>query len=115
MSGGVRSAALDAAHNASISRCTSCGPVTAVRCCCTLGERSPASVPRWLDGWTGPVAALDFTGHGSSTIPTGGGYTAEAAPADADAALAALGRATVFGRGLGAYIALQLAGLARRT
>ena len=75
-----------------------------------LGERSPAEVPSWLDGWTGPVAALDFTGHGESTIPTGGGYTAELLLADADAALAALGRATVFGRGLGAYIALQLAG-----
>ena len=75
-----------------------------------LGERSPADVPSWLDGWTGPVAALDFTGHGESTIPTGGGYTAELLLADADAALAALGQATVFGRGLGAYIALQLAG-----
>ena len=75
-----------------------------------LGERSPDAVPSWLDGWTGPVAALDFTGHGDSTIPTGGGYTAELLLADADAALAELGQATIFGRGLGAYIALQLAG-----
>jgi pimeloyl-ACP methyl ester carboxylesterase len=75
-----------------------------------LGEASPTTVPRWLDAWTGPVAALDFTGHGGSTIPVGGGYTSEILLADADIALAELGRATVFGRGLGAYIALQLAG-----
>jgi len=75
-----------------------------------LGERAPEQVPSWLDAWTGPIAALDFTGHGASSIPTGGGYTAEMLLADADAALAELGQATVFGRGLGAYIALQLAG-----
>ncbi|MGH9271520.1 MAG: alpha/beta fold hydrolase, partial [Ilumatobacteraceae bacterium] len=75
-----------------------------------LGERSPEQVPPWIEAWTGPIAALDFTGHGESTIPVGGGYTAEMLLADADAALAELGEATVFGRGLGAYIALQLAG-----
>jgi pimeloyl-ACP methyl ester carboxylesterase len=75
-----------------------------------LGERSPATVPDWAGGWPGPVAALDFTGHGRSTVPRGGGYTSEILLADADAALAALGEATVVGRGLGAYIALQLAG-----
>jgi pimeloyl-ACP methyl ester carboxylesterase len=58
----------------------------------------------------GPIAALDFTGHGQSTVPRGGGYSAEMLLADADAALAALGEVTVVGRGLGAYIALQLAG-----
>ena len=66
--------------------------------------------------WPGPIAALDFTGHGDSTVPRGGGYTAEILLADADAALGALtdddpDRAiTVLGRGLGAYIALLLAG-----
>lgn len=75
-----------------------------------LGERSPEQLPTWLEAWAGPVAALDFTGHGESTIPVGGGYTAEMLLADADAALAELGEATVFGRGLGAYIGLQLAG-----
>jgi pimeloyl-ACP methyl ester carboxylesterase len=75
-----------------------------------LGERSPAVVPAWASTWDGPVAALDFTGHGSSTIPRGGGYTSEMLLADADIALAELGTATVVGRGLGAYIALQLAG-----
>ena len=75
-----------------------------------LGEAAPAEVPAWIDGWAGPVAALDFTGHGRSTIPVGGGYTAEVLLADADTALAELGQATILGRGLGAYIALQLAG-----
>ncbi len=75
-----------------------------------LGESSPASVPFWADAWTGPIAALDFTGHGESTVPVGGGYSAEILLADADAAIAALGEATVVGRGLGAYVALMIAG-----
>lgn len=75
-----------------------------------LGESSPAAVPPWAESWPGAVHALDFTGHGASTIPVGGGYGAEILLADADAALAALGEVTVVGRGLGAYIALQLAG-----
>ena len=75
-----------------------------------LGDRSPERVPDWASGWPGPVHALDFTGHGASTLPAGGGYSAELLLADADAALAELGEVTVLGRGLGAYIALQLAG-----
>ena len=74
------------------------------------GERSPARVPPAAAGWPGPVFALDFTGHGASTLPRGGGYTAELLMADADAALAHLERATVLGRGLGAYVAMLLAG-----
>lgn len=75
-----------------------------------LAERSPLDVPAALEAWPGPIYALDFTGHGQSSVPTGGGYTAEVLMADADTALAHLGRATVYGRGLGAYIALLLAG-----
>jgi pimeloyl-ACP methyl ester carboxylesterase len=75
-----------------------------------LGEASPAAVPGWAAKWPGPVTALDFTGHGLSTVPHGGGYTAEILLADADTALAELGKATVVGRGLGAYVALMLAG-----
>ena len=75
-----------------------------------LGEASPSTVPVWADAWTGPVHALDFTGHGRSTMPAGGGYSAEIVLADADAALAHLGEVTVAGRGLGAYAALMLAG-----
>jgi pimeloyl-ACP methyl ester carboxylesterase len=74
------------------------------------GERSPARVPPAAARWPGPVFALDFTGHGASTLPRGGGYTAELLMADADAALAHLERATVLGRGLGAYVAMLLAG-----
>ena len=75
-----------------------------------LGEQSPAEVPFWAAAWPGPVVALDFTGHGASTIPAGGGYSAETLMADADLVLEALGPCTVVGRGLGAYIALLLAG-----
>jgi len=75
-----------------------------------LGETSPAELPVWARPWVGPVYALDFTGHGQSTVPKGGGYTAEVLMGDADIALAAIGPATVMGRGLGAYVALLIAG-----
>jgi pimeloyl-ACP methyl ester carboxylesterase len=74
------------------------------------GQRAPAALPADVAGWPGPVFALDFTGHGASTLPRGGGYSVEILMADADHALAHLGTATVLGRGLGAYVALLLAG-----
>jgi pimeloyl-ACP methyl ester carboxylesterase len=75
-----------------------------------LGEQSPTDVPAWASSWPGAVWALDFTGHGQSTIPLGGGYTAEVLMGDADAALEHLGPSTVLGRGLGGYVALLIAG-----
>lgn len=75
-----------------------------------LGEQTPPEVPGTLAAWPGPIWGLDFTGHGASSVPSGGGYTAEILMADADHALAHLGETTVVGRGLGAYIALLLAG-----
>jgi pimeloyl-ACP methyl ester carboxylesterase len=75
-----------------------------------LGLRSPSGVPDDLTAWPGPVYALDFTGHGDSTVPTGGGYTPEVLMGDVDAAIEHLGEATLVGRGLGAYIALLAAG-----
>lgn len=75
-----------------------------------LGEHAPAALPAPYAGWPGPVHALDFTGHGASDIPPGGGYSCEFLMADADCALARLGAATVVGRGLGAYVGLLLAG-----
>ena len=75
-----------------------------------LGEAAPAAVPDRFAAWPGPIAALDFTGHGRSTVPAGGGYTAEMLMGDADVALGHLGEVTVHGRGLGAYVALLLAG-----
>lgn len=75
-----------------------------------LGEQSPTAPPAEAADWAGPVYALDFTGHGASSIPKGGGYSAEILLGDADVALAEIGPATVVGRGLGAYVALMAAG-----
>lgn len=75
-----------------------------------LGEHTPSRAPEWTEAWPGPVYGLDFTGHGRSTVPRGGGYSAELLMADADHALAHVGPSTVIGRGLGAYIALLVAG-----
>ena len=75
-----------------------------------LADRTPAEVPDDAAAWPGPVFGLDFTGHGESTVPEGGGYTSELLMADADIALAHLGPCTVLGRGMGAYTALTIAG-----
>lgn len=75
-----------------------------------LGERSPEVLPDWAAAWPGPVHALDFTGHGDSTVPAGGGYTAEVLMSDVDTALAHLGPSTIVGRGLGAYVTLLISG-----
>lgn len=75
-----------------------------------LGERTPQEVPGYLAAWSGPVYGLDFVGHGDSTLPRGGGYTAEVLLGDVDTALRHLGEVTLFGRGLGAYLALLAAG-----
>ena len=68
--------------------------------------------------WLGRVYALDFAGHGGSDWARGGSYTPELHAADADTALAELGEAPLaelgeaclVGAGLGAYVALLLAG-----
>ncbi len=75
-----------------------------------LGEQTGTEVPAVAAQWPGAVFGLDFTGHGQSTVPVGGGYTAEVLLGDADAALARIGPCTVLGRGIGAYIALMIAG-----
>jgi pimeloyl-ACP methyl ester carboxylesterase len=75
-----------------------------------LADRTPAEVPADIAAWPGSIHGLDFTGHGGSTVPEGGGYTSELLMADADVALAHLGPCTILGRGLGAYIALTVAG-----
>lgn len=75
-----------------------------------LGERTPGEVPGPLSPWPGPVVGLDLTGHGASDVPAGGGYYCEALMGDVDAALAHLGPVTIHGRGLGAYVALLIAG-----
>ncbi|MCU0309897.1 MAG: alpha/beta hydrolase [Acidimicrobiales bacterium] len=75
-----------------------------------LGERTPATRPAWTAAWPGPVLGLDFTGHGESGVPRGGGYTPEGLTYDVDAVLQRHGPVTVVGRGLGAWIALLVAG-----
>ena len=75
-----------------------------------LGERTPTHLSERVAAWPGPIFGLDFTGHGGSTVPSGGGYYAELLMGDVDAALAHLGTATIYGRGLGAYIAVLIAG-----
>jgi pimeloyl-ACP methyl ester carboxylesterase len=60
--------------------------------------------------WPGPVFALDFSGHGRSGPLRGGGYFPENLAGDADAALAEIGPALLAGAGIGAYVALLLAG-----
>jgi len=75
-----------------------------------LGESARAHPPNLYAEWPGAVHALDFTGHGASSIPAGGGYSCEVLMGDVDIALARLGAATVCGRGLGAYVALLIAG-----
>ncbi len=72
-----------------------------------------ASAAYWRSlpvAWEGPVYALDFSGHGDSRRLHGGGYSPEYFVADADTALARIGTAAVAGAGLGAYVALLLAG-----
>ncbi len=75
-----------------------------------LGESSLSHARSTYADWPGAVYALDFTGHGQSSIPAGGGYSCEALMGDVDIALAQLGPTTVCGRGLGAYVALLIAG-----
>lgn len=75
-----------------------------------LGEATTTRPAHDLAAWPGPIHGLDFTGHGRSSIPRGGGYYCEILMGDVDAAIAELGPVTVLGRGLGGYVALLIAG-----
>lgn len=74
-----------------------------------LGEDA-RNMSRLQFAWNGPVWALDFTGHGESTVPHGGGYSAEILMADVDIVLRHIGEATILGRGLGGYVGFLIAG-----
>ncbi len=74
-----------------------------------LGEQTALPRQPWSE-WPGPILGIDFTGHGASTVPAGGGYTAEVLMSDVDVALAEIGPATILGRGLGGYVGLLTAG-----
>jgi pimeloyl-ACP methyl ester carboxylesterase len=60
--------------------------------------------------WSGPVYGLDFSGHGDSDRIRGGAYLAEMLIGDADVALAHVGSTALAGAGIGAYVAVLLAG-----
>jgi pimeloyl-ACP methyl ester carboxylesterase len=60
--------------------------------------------------WPGRVLALDLAGHGDSAWNRGGSYSPELHAADVDAALLEAGEACIAGAGLGAYVALLVAG-----
>lgn len=78
-----------------------------------LGEQSSSEPPAEASDWPGTIYALDFTGHGKSSIPLGGGYTAEMLMGDVDAAALHVekeGPVTIWGRGLGGYVGLLFAG-----
>lgn len=67
----------------------------------------------WRQGlplWNGPVYALDFCGHGRAESVRGGAYCAELLVGDADRALEHTGAVAIAGKGIGAYVALLLAG-----
>lgn len=75
-----------------------------------LGERSPVRTPKHLEPWSGPIWALDLSGHGDSDVAPGAGYFCEVLMGDVDAAIAHLGQVALYGRGLGAYVGLLTAG-----
>jgi pimeloyl-ACP methyl ester carboxylesterase len=77
----------------------------ALRACGSDGQAQAAA-----RAWPGPVFGLDFSGHGASEWVGGGAYSPELLAGDADAALAHLGGAHLAGAGVGAYVALLLAG-----
>jgi pimeloyl-ACP methyl ester carboxylesterase len=87
----------------------SSAPGPALLCLHALGGAASDFAPL-APAWPGRVLALDFSGHGRSAPLRGGGYYPEVLAADADAALAEIGPARLAGAGIGAYVALLLAG-----
>jgi pimeloyl-ACP methyl ester carboxylesterase len=86
------------------------GPGETLLCLHALRGRA-ADFAELAPVWPGRVLALDFSGHGASDRLRGAGYSPELLAADADAVLAyAGGEVYVVGVGLGAWVALLLAG-----
>ncbi len=89
---------------------SACGPEPSADGPLPVGSLRSAKADRLLAAWQGPVYALDFSGHGKSDWVTGGAYCPELLLGDADIALAHIGSAALAGAGLGAYVAVLLAG-----
>lgn len=76
-----------------------------------LGSNSGSWSDAILDWSEGPVYAVDFAGHGKSSRLRGGAYYPEHFVADADLALEYIAKpCALLGAGIGAYVALLLAG-----
>lgn len=74
------------------------------------------SSAEWGEGvapWPGAVYALDLAGHGRSAWVKGGAYSPEILACGVDAALERIGTAALAGAGIGAYVALLVAGARR--
>lgn len=76
-----------------------------------LGASAEAWSEAAAEWYHGPAYALDFSGHGKSDHVRGGAYHSEYFLADADLALQQIAEPCVLvGAGIGAYVALLLAG-----
>lgn len=80
-----------------------------------LAARSPETIPKEVAAWPGEIWALDLSGHGDSQHALAGGYSPEILMGDVDAVLAEIGPATIVGYGIGAFLALLIAGSRPRT
>jgi pimeloyl-ACP methyl ester carboxylesterase len=84
-------------------------PGPALLCLHAVGG-SAADFAAAAAAWPGRVYALDFSGHGRSEPLQSRAYYPEILAGDADAALAHVGPACLAGAGVGAYVALLVAG-----
>lgn len=94
-------------HELSAARASGQSPLLLLH---ELGSSAAAWSDEWRS-WQGPVYALDFSGHGESDHAIGRSYYPEFFVMDADLALEAIGdEAHLAGAGIGAYVAMLLAG-----
>lgn len=71
---------------------------------------SAADAQAVAQAWQGPLWALDLPGHGKSEWLDGGSYLPEYLAGSVDIAVQKIGNCLLLGAGLGAYLALLVAG-----